>query len=78
MDKVLDMNIFSNLANKIETIAELNGGDYLDAVISYCEDNKLDLEIVGEIIQKIPGLVLRLQEQAEELHFLQPEVRLPF
>lgn len=77
-ENVLEMNIYSNLSNKIEEIASENGNDYLDAVISYCENHNLDLEIVGEIIAKIPSIYLKLQEQAEELHFLKPEIRLPF
>ena len=63
---------------QIEAIAALNGHDYLDAVISFCDKNNLDYEAVGEIISNIPKISLKLQEQAEGLHFLKPESRLPY
>lgn len=74
----LDKHI-SNLAEKIEDIAARNGYDYIDAVISYCDENKLDYEIVGEIISNIPGITSKIQDEAERLNFIKSSgSRLPF
>jgi hypothetical protein len=74
---LLELNAYSDIAQKIETMVAAYDIDYLDAVISYCEANNLEIEIVGDIIAKIPSLKSKLQIEAEELHYLKATARLP-
>lgn len=76
-ETLINFEMYRNLDNKIEEMVQENGIDYIDAVISYCEDNNLEIESVADIIQKLPNLKLKIELEAEELHYLKKTARLP-
>lgn len=64
------------VSEKIETLVKQNQIDYIDACILYCEQNNLEVEYVGEIIQKNHQLRAKIQQEAEDLHYLKKSARL--
>jgi len=71
------MEHFQNLGEKIDNIVDATGIDYIDAVLSYCVTNNLEIETIGELISKDPDLKLKVELEAEHLHFLKKSDRLP-
>lgn len=49
------------------------GMEYLEAIISYCEDNGLEIESVIPIIKKCPILKAKLQNESEKLNLVKKE-----
>lgn len=76
-DMLISIELYQNLDKKIEEMVTETGIDYIDAVVSYCETNNLEVEAIAEIIQKLPNLKLKIEIEAEELHYLKKTVRLP-
>lgn len=74
LEKVLDSK---SLIKEIHLLADLNGGDYIDAVIEYSERNGLDLEAVASVIKTNPKIKFNVQESAELLNFLPKSSKLP-
>ena len=54
-----------------------NGIEYIDAVIHWCEKNKIEVEYVASFIKKDPVFKSKLQEEAENLNILKRGARLP-
>jgi hypothetical protein len=48
---------------------------YLDAVLHYCEENKLEPESASKMING--KLLQNIQEEAESLHLIAPVAKLP-
>jgi len=74
---LFNLELYRNLDKKIEELVEENGLDYIDAVVDYCNKNNLEIEAIAEIIQKLPNLKLKIEIEAEELHYLKKTTRLP-
>lgn len=64
------------VSKKIIDIAKDRGIDYIDACVSYCEENDLEIEYLGEIIEKNQHLKAMIQKEAEDLHYLKRSSRL--
>lgn len=71
-DEVNDFSI------NIETIVEKKKIPYMDAIVSYCEDTGLEIELAAKLISN--ALKAKIQIEAEELHFLPRSntAKLPF
>ena len=76
-EMLFNLELYRNLDKKIEELVEENGLDYIDAVVDYCNKNNLEIEAIAEIIQKLPNLKLKIEIEAEELHYLKKTTRLP-
>lgn len=76
-EMLIQLEIYSDLASKIEAMVEENGLDYIDAVLTYCEQNDIDVEFIGELIAKNSLLKSKIEMEAENLHFIKPVTRLP-
>lgn len=63
----LDVN---HIRKAVEEKAIINDGLLLDSLIQYCEEKNIDIDVVSAIIKTDPIFVLRLQEEAEDLHLL--------
>lgn len=71
-------NIISNFISDIEQIREIGNVEYMDAVIHYCEENGLELEDIGAFIRNnVTMIQSKIQEEAENLNFLEKSARLP-
>lgn len=69
MSKVV-MESILQVSSKIESLVRENSISYIDACILYCERTGLEIEYVGEILEKNQLLKNKIQEEAEDLHFL--------
>lgn len=61
----------------VEAMKSKKGTEYIDAVVSWCDKNKIELEFVAGYIKKDPVLKSKLQEEAENLNILKRGARLP-
>jgi hypothetical protein len=52
----------------IETYVKENDCDYIEAIISYCDENSIEIETVPKLLSK--PLKERLKYNAEKLNFL--------
>lgn len=66
-----------NIGIIIENIVWEFDISYIDAIVHYAEKNELDMEQLAIMVSNNPKLVSILQEEAEVLHFLPKQARLP-
>ena len=64
-EKFLCQNKFRS---DIETLVQQSKLNYIEAIISYCEDNNIEFESVSKLITK--PLKEKLKAQATELNYL--------
>ena len=71
LTQVLENKFFcpSRFAQEIENVVQLNSEmNYIDAIIYFCEQNKIDLESVPKLLSK--PLKEKIKFEAMELNFL--------
>ena len=70
LEKVLEEKFFcpSRFAQEVEKLVVDEGVSYIDAIIAFCEINKIDLESVPKLISK--PLKEKIKFEAMELNFL--------
>ena len=59
----------------IEHIKRSKNMTYMDAIQYYCEQNNIELETIGKLVQG--ALKSKVREEAENLHFLPKPTRIP-
>lgn len=59
----------------IEKLVQKTNMTYIDAVMHYCEENKLEPETAGKMIGG--KLKQNIQDEAEDLHLIQKTSKLP-
>ena len=59
----------------IEHIKKSKNMTYMDAIQYYCEQNNIELETIGKLVQG--ALKSKVREEAENLHFLPKPTRIP-
>ena len=59
----------------IEKLVQRTNMTYIDAVLHYCEENKLEPETAGQLVGG--KLKQKIQEEAEGLNLIQQSSRLP-
>ena len=64
-EKFLDQNKFTQDVEQLVLSTELN---YIEALVSYCEENNIEFESVGKLIAK--PLKDKLKAEATELNYL--------
>ena len=62
-----------NFAQDIEQIVKNSKINYIDAIITYCEENSIEVETVSKLISK--PLKEKLRHNATELNFLKKTTR---
>tara|TARA_B100000809_G_scaffold154629_1_gene151940 strand:+ start:403 stop:627 length:225 start_codon:yes stop_codon:yes gene_type:complete len=62
-------------AENIEKLVRITRMTYIDAVLHYCEENKLEPELAGKMING--KLKQNIQEEAEDLHLIASSAKLP-
>jgi late-transcription coactivator len=67
----------NNTAKEIEDIVWDKDVSWLEATLLWCEKNGFDESELGEILKRHEPIRLKIQEDAENLHFLKREGRLP-
>ena len=64
--------LFTENIEKLVCITKMT---YIDAVLHYCEENKLKPELAGKMINE--KLKQNIQEEAEDLHLIASSAKLP-
>ena len=64
------MESILQVSSTVESLVRENNISYIDACIFYCERTGLEIEYVGEILEKNQPLKNKIQKEAEDLHFL--------
>jgi hypothetical protein len=59
----------------IENIKKTKHMSYIDALQYYCEQNNVEPETVGKLVQG--ALKQKVREEAQELHFLPQTTKIP-
>ena len=62
-------------SENIEKLVQSTKMTYIDAVLHYCEENKLEPESAGKMING--KLLQNIQEEAESLHLIASTAKLP-
>ena len=63
----------SRFAEEVEKIAIVNNFNYIDAIITFCEENKIELDAVSKLISK--PLKEKLKYDAQQLNFMKKTSR---
>jgi Phage late-transcription coactivator len=61
----------------IEKLRCIKNMEYIDAVVLWCETNKIEVEYIANLIKKDPVMKLKIQAEAENLNILKRGARLP-
>ena len=59
----------------IEHIRRSKNMTYMDAIQYYCEQNNIEPETIGKLVQG--SLKQKVREEAENLHFMPKSTRIP-
>jgi hypothetical protein len=62
---------------EVEVLCRTKNMDYIDAVVLWCEKNKLEVEYAASLIRKDPVIKEKIQVEAENLNILKRGARLP-
>ncbi len=71
----IKMNNSMIFMENIESLVQKTKMSYIDAVMYYCEENKLEPETAGKMIGG--KLKQNIQDEAENLHLIQRTSKLP-
>jgi hypothetical protein len=67
----------TSFSAEIEETVRKFGIGYVDAIVHYCEKNRVEPEYVATLVKRDKVLVSRLQIEAEDLNILKKGARLP-
>jgi hypothetical protein len=62
---------------EIEKLCRTKNIEYIDAVVHWCEKNKIEVEYIAGYIKKDPVFKSKIQAEAENLNILKRGARLP-
>lgn len=65
---MLNKEEITNFSIQIEDIVRMKQTSYMDAIILYCEQTGLEVEVAAKLISG--NLKSKIKVEAEELHFL--------
>jgi len=71
----IKMNNSMIFMENIENLVQKTNMTYIDAVMHYCEENKLEPETAGKMIGG--KLKQNIQDEAEDLHLIERTSKLP-
>ena len=75
--KINNMKSPSEFAQEIEDLVWLHDIDYIEAIVLYCETNRLDIETAASLIKLNMNIKGKVQTEAESLNYLPKISRLP-
>jgi hypothetical protein len=67
----------NDFIDDIENLCRSKNMDYIDAVVMWCETNKVEVEYIGNLIKKDIVMKSKIQLEAENLNVLKRSARLP-
>lgn len=73
--KLISANQF---ATDIESMRRNGNLEYVDAIVTWCEKNGVEVEYAASIVKKDPVLRSKLQMEAEDMNIVKKTIKLPF
>jgi len=67
----------NTFVEEIEKLCRTKNIEYIDAVVYWCEKNKIEIEYIAGFIKKDPVFKSKIQAEAENLNILKRGARLP-
>jgi hypothetical protein len=67
----------NNFIEEIENLHLTKNMEYIEAVIHWCDTNKIEVEYIANLIKKDPAIKAKIQNEAENLNILKRGARLP-
>ena len=74
VNTVIDVEQF---LTAIETLVVEKKMEYIEAVVTYCEENGMEVETAGQLIKQNQRFIAMIRTEAEDLHFLPRTSQLP-
>jgi len=71
-------NLDQDFVVEVENLVQYANLTYLEAIIHFCFKRNIEVEMVVPLISRNAVLKSKLQENAEQLHFMKKTRRLPF
>jgi hypothetical protein len=71
------MNRMKAICETIEDLVWKHDISYMDAIVLYCEDNNIEVEVFAKAIKTNEMLKAKLQHEAEQLNYLPKSATLP-
>lgn len=68
---------FESFSQQIEYLCEEKRMEYIDAVVYWCDVNGVEVEYAANMIKRNQILKLKIQKEAEQLHYVKKTARLP-
>jgi uncharacterized protein YjdB len=69
--------IKNNFVEEIEALCKEKKMEYIDAVVMWCERNKLEVETAAYLIRKDSTMKAKIQAEAENMNILKRGAQLP-
>lgn len=66
-----------NFSSEIYMMIKEHDMDYIDAVVHWCDINKVDVEFAASLVRTDPNILHEIQLDAEALNYLKRTARLP-
>jgi hypothetical protein len=66
-----------NFSQDVRKLCQEKSMEYIDAVVYWCEQNKVEVEYAAALIKKDPAMYCDVQTEAENLNYLKKTARLP-
>lgn len=67
----------NNFVEEVEKLCREKNIEYIDAIVMWCEKNKLEIEVAAYWIKKDLTMKSKVQAEAESLNILKRGARLP-
>jgi hypothetical protein len=74
---VITIPAANSFNDDIEKMRRDKNLDYIDAVLLWCEDNKIEIEFAASLIKKDAVFKAKMQIEGENLNILKRGARLP-
>jgi len=52
-------------------------GGYIQTILEFCQQNKIEEDVAAAALKTNARIIESVRREAEQLHFLQPQARLP-
>lgn len=66
-----------NFSSEIYTMIKEHDMDFIDAVVHWCDVNRVDVEFAASLVRTDPNILHEIQLDAEALNYLKRTARLP-
>lgn len=74
---IKDLMLTNNFVEEIESLKRKKKIEYIEAIVLWSEENKLEIETVATWVKKDPVMKARIQFEAENLNYMKKGARLP-